>query len=1008
MDHRIARLLLVVVFLALSCQRSDGSDNKAMSPTIQLTKRLLLLDVDNTLYQESEHGIERQIINNIHAYVQQRLQMSAAEADELHRQYGSTVEGLRQTVWKNLSTAELKTRMHDFYDFVYSTVNVQSLLLKKRGSTTTLDPSTTTGYTHDQQQQQQQHQQQDDRRLLARFWKSCPFPIHVASNSPVRHVQKVLQALGLCTAVTEQRRSLLLTPDADRSSKNDQVPTRSSSFVYPTKHQPTAFFSPLLRPSTTTSSSSSSDNLLLPNEQQQQQQRQHWILLDDSEPALRACTELVGQTVHINNNRSLATALAHAGGWLKNVHYTFAPVDYLQAKNRVDALNRDTWHELGRALRENMSCAWDQQSSQQKEDDLVVVDVGAGLLSMLRWILHGNEDDMPSLMKMLSPQTKVMHYYAYEPNLVLRQACVEQLEAMGFTTTVESTDSLEMIFEKQTTQESSVHVTVHLRFWDYQRPDDDTPTPHLIIGCCFADLVEPHQLASSIVQRFLSSPTTATAAFHHTLLYLPITFCGVTQLVPPQPFGVGPTGLVVPSDTTVFSLYSQALRHEHGHHLDPQLLQEALGDYGAELLSRGRSYWVIDPEQHSYLWETMLYFFGTVVGLDLQEKGWDASGWFDRTRTNRPVICVSNVDLLFRMPHLGHWDASGKTAEEKCVQTSGFYEEIQFVAPGKVTSVKKETDKLETNQVRIDTIASLVSSGTELKIFKGTFDDAALDVNIEGMEDERMAYPLAYGYSLVGRVVECGDEVHDAEDLIGKLVFAFAAHASQVTIDRSSIQKVPDGMNPFDAIFMPSVETALSLVHDARPLLGEQVAVFGQGLIGLLVTAVLANLRLDTPSGLFGTVTTFDTIPERLGASADMGASQALLPCEASKAGPFDIAIEVSGNGRALQSAIDATRDGGRIVIGSWYGNGSVDLCLGIDFHRSRKQLKASQVSTIPPELSMTWTKSRRFALTWEIVRQIRPSRLLTRTSDLSQCQEVYEALETGKEIAVAFEYKRD
>jgi threonine dehydrogenase-like Zn-dependent dehydrogenase len=48
-----------------------------------------------------------------------------------------------------------------------------------------------------------------------------------------------------------------------------------------------------------------------------------------------------------------------------------------------------------------------------------------------------------------------------------------------------------------------------------------------------------------------------------------------------------------------------------------------------------------------------------------------------------------------------------------------------------------------------------------------------------------------------------------------------------------------------------------------------------------------------------------------------------------------DVSIEVSGNERALQSAIDYTRNGGRIIVGSWYGNSDVTLKLGIDFHRS-------------------------------------------------------------------------
>ena len=122
-------------------------------------------------------------------------------------------------------------------------------------------------------------------------------------------------------------------------------------------------------------------------------------------------------------------------------------------------------------------------------------------------------------------------------------------------------------------------------------------------------------------------------------------------------------------------------------------------------------------------------------------------------------------------------------------------------------------------------------------------------------------------------------------------------------------------------------------------------------------------------------------------------------------AGPFDVSIEVSGNSRALQSAIDNTRDGGRVIIGSWYGNSDIKLKLGIDFHRSHKTIKTSQVSSIPGELSSLWSKERRFALTWELLRTIHPSRLITKRLSLDEAQTAYELLDEGKEIAISFTY---
>ncbi len=291
-----------------------------------------------------------------------------------------------------------------------------------------------------------------------------------------------------------------------------------------------------------------------------------------------------------------------------------------------------------------------------------------------------------------------------------------------------------------------------------------------------------------------------------------------------------------------------------------------------------------------------------------------------------------------------------------------------------------------------------------MKVFKGQFEDAALDVNIKGMENERMAYPLSYGYCLVGRIVKCGKDVSE-KTFLGKLAFTFAAHATHVVVSVDGLHLVPNGIAAEDAIFMPSVETALSLVHDAHVKVGENVAVFGQGLIGLLVTAILQlNHHPSTLSGKYATITTFDTIPDRLAASSEMGATQALLP--GAFLGPFDVTIEVSGNARALQSAIDYTANGGRVIIGSWYGSTDVSLKLGMEFHRSHKTLITSQVSELPATMLGLWDKKRRFDLAWDLVRHLHPSRLLTKTTPLENALEAYQALDNGSDIAVAFNYQ--
>ncbi|GAX28770.1 hypothetical protein FisN_25Lh173 [Fistulifera solaris] len=893
--------------------------------------------------------------------------MTASQADELHAKYGSTIEGLRQTLWNDIPSWKREEQMRDFYDFVYANIQKESLLVTSRETS-----SSNTGYTHNSDLQEQSRQER-----LRQLLKVSPFPLHLASNSPLHHIADVVQRMGLCDVFDR----LSFTPDSPRANGG-----RTKTVEFPTKRQASTFFAPLL---------SSVDDTA----------KHQFVLLDDSPAALTAASPpmkgvLINNSPDADQGVSLDTALAQEYGWL-DPDYTFSDIEYLRAKNEVDlgSLNREAWQHVGNELRGMIATG-------AAPCRLAIVDLGAGLLSMLRLVVFGH-DDMPSLKDMLDvPVT--MDYYAYEPNEQVWTESILVLKSLGFELVEERTlNDKKRVVLTYSPKSDETRVTVHLRCCDYR--DDESSVeicPQLIVGCCFADLMDPRELPSSLLKCFLSQKREDNVR-DFCVAYFPITFRGITQLLPSQPFEAScRSGRTIPSDTTVFSHYADVLKYQHGHNLDTQLLDTSMKEYGADCVFQGRSNWLIDPHQHDFFWQTMLYFFGSVAPVDLEKTGiWDFEGWISRTRKNNPQIYVANLDLVYRIPFSGKWQLkSSAETLAKSFQHS-MYEEIQFTSPGQVTSQKKKLPKLCGEQVRIESIASLISTGTELKIFHGCFDDAALDVNIKGMDDTKMAYPLAYGYCLVGRVVECGPEVQDAENILGRTVFVFAPHTSQAIVDYSGVHFVPDDIDPYDAIFMPSVETAVSLIHEAHPRLGDSVGVFGQGLIGLLVTCLLSDQGLNKISGRFGTVSTFDLLPDRLALSALMGASQALAPNRASDAGPFDVTIEVSGNPRALQSAIDCTRDGGRIIIGSWYGNTNIALCLGIDFHRSHKELKASQVSFIPQGMQMTWTKDRRFHLTWDLVRKIRPSRLLTKCLKLSNCQEAYVLLSEGKEVAIAFKY---
>ena len=120
--------------------------------------------------------------------------------------------------------------------------------------------------------------------------------------------------------------------------------------------------------------------------------------------------------------------------------------------------------------------------------------------------------------------------------------------------------------------------------------------------------------------------------------------------------------------------------------------------------------------------------------------------------------------------------------------------------------------------------------------------------------------------------------------------------------------------------------------------------------------------------------------------------------------GPYpgaDLCYEISGNPAALDQAIEATGFSGRVVIGSWYGLKRSDLNLGGRFHRSRVRLIGSQVSSIAPELTGRWNKTRRHQATWRMLAQVQPARLITHRFPIEQAAQAYELIDRHPEEVI-------
>jgi threonine dehydrogenase-like Zn-dependent dehydrogenase len=190
------------------------------------------------------------------------------------------------------------------------------------------------------------------------------------------------------------------------------------------------------------------------------------------------------------------------------------------------------------------------------------------------------------------------------------------------------------------------------------------------------------------------------------------------------------------------------------------------------------------------------------------------------------------------------------------------------------------------------------------------------------------------------------------------------------------------------------METAVNLVQDAAPILGERVLVLGQGIVGLLTASLLSEFPLET----LVTVDCYELrrrvspVPDRL--ALDPNSSSFHEDAEALLCGGADLTFELSGRPETLNDALALTGFSGRIVIGSWYGEKRAEIDLGGAFHRSRIKLISSQVSTLAPELSGRWDKARRFEAVWRALERIKPEKWITHRFSIEEADRAYEMLD--------------
>ena len=334
---------------------------------------------------------------------------------------------------------------------------------------------------------------------------------------------------------------------------------------------------------------------------------------------------------------------------------------------------------------------------------------------------------------------------------------------------------------------------------------------------------------------------------------------------------------------------------------------------------------------------------------------------------------------------------------------------VRFVEPLVVALVEQDEPPLRPDEVRLHTLYSGISAGTELTAYRGSNPylnkewDARRRLFLPG--GSTVTYPVdGWGYEEVGIVAEVGAAVTRVHKR--QLVWGSWGHRGSVvqTEEYAAARVFPPDADPVLGIFSHIGAIALNIVLDADIHVGETVAVFGLGVPGQ-IAAQLARLN-------GARVIAVDAIPDRLAKAAELGAQHTIDAREGNTAERIreltedrgaDVSLEVSGSYRALHEAIRSTAYGARVVSGGFFQGDGMGLALGEEFHHNRIQLVCSQISGPPPALSNRWTKYRlqRTAIELAVGGQLQLQPLISHVLPVEEAPAAFQLLDETPEQAL-------
>jgi len=292
---------------------------------------------------------------------------------------------------------------------------------------------------------------------------------------------------------------------------------------------------------------------------------------------------------------------------------------------------------------------------------------------------------------------------------------------------------------------------------------------------------------------------------------------------------------------------------------------------------------------------------------------------------------------------------------------------VRILETGDVDCHAYPVAPLQTGQVRVRTVRSAISPGTEMTYVGAGATNPYLhkrwdsDFRVFVAGKPSVEYPIVFGYRAAGEVVDGATGALPA----GTRVYGKWRHTELVALpaEVAMEQRIPDGLSFDDGVDLAQMAPIgmNAIAYAGDELRGSPTVVFGAGPVGLIVA------QLASTSGT-SAVHVVDRLASRLEIAKSCGLETVLAGDGVDVARELKrrvgaegiaVAFECSGSTRALQDAIRTVRRRGRVVAVGFYQGEATGLFLGDEFHHNGVEIRSAQIGNIHPAWSMPSLRAR-------------------------------------------------